>query len=542
MSHFGDFMDGVPVKISEKYKRPPKFELPYSVIECPQRAQHVVDNAEYSTTFEKNVLAKVKELRSAKETKKNERKHRLQLLQEAKQKKLDEIAAAEAEEKLKQLSVSEVSYPSTDEISALSPDEKTDKNCDTTPTQDNSPEAVEAATTTDISYPSCSNSEPPNILQPTLVAANYNLNSLLDDPDPLQELKMNTKITKMPQYSNVETLTYKDFENDTSSPFDNVELKTINDMELLAQVLQSQRESATSCIPQQSYTEPMYTMPNCASQMNAESIYIPPTYIEQPIQAPSAIYSPQHYPISNGYYVPTENVCDNPPIQMDNMNMYMTNYPYYVPATYNLDPNYYQNQISNVDLNQPQNGYIPEPYYYHYPNISMQYPAPNQNPTQPQPVETLPSTAASQHTIKSRSRSVPDIVRELNEELALAKQKSTERSYNASPAPKVVPQPSSSNNKTDHKRSKRKSESLPNPFDKLSPKLQDMCKKIHSMGFPLDRVARVCTLVGDNDKKIIEGLLILGELMDLGFSEGRVSAALAKHEFNRDKALDELVS
>lgn len=42
--------------------------------------------------------------------------------------------------------------------------------------------------------------------------------------------------------------------------------------------------------------------------------------------------------------------------------------------------------------------------------------------------------------------------------------------------------------------------------------------------------------------QVIEGLLILGELMDLGFSEGRVSAALAKHEFNRDKALDELVS
>lgn len=42
--------------------------------------------------------------------------------------------------------------------------------------------------------------------------------------------------------------------------------------------------------------------------------------------------------------------------------------------------------------------------------------------------------------------------------------------------------------------------------------------------------------------QVIECLLILGELMDLGFSEARVSAALAKHEFNRDKALDELVS
>lgn len=41
--------------------------------------------------------------------------------------------------------------------------------------------------------------------------------------------------------------------------------------------------------------------------------------------------------------------------------------------------------------------------------------------------------------------------------------------------------------------------------------------------------------------QVIESLLILGDLMDLGFPEGRVSAALAKHEFNRDKALDELV-
>lgn len=41
---------------------------------------------------------------------------------------------------------------------------------------------------------------------------------------------------------------------------------------------------------------------------------------------------------------------------------------------------------------------------------------------------------------------------------------------------------------------------------------------------------------------MIEGLLILDDLMDLGFAEWKVSAALAKHEFNRDKALDELVS
>ncbi|XP_063368049.1 uncharacterized protein LOC134656447 [Cydia amplana] len=540
MSHFGDFMDGVPVKISEKYKRPPRIDLPYSVHECPLRAQNVVDNAVYCTQFETNVLAKLKELRSAKETKKNERKHRLQLLEEAKQKKLDAIAAAEAEEKLKQLSVSEVSYPSTDEISAISPDEKTDKNCDTTPVLEESPEPEPAGP--EVTYQTCSNPEPElNILQPILLQANYPQNSLLDDPDPLQEYKTNNKIKKIPQYNhNVETLTFRDFENDTSSPFDNVELKTINDMELLAQILQSQKESTTSCNPQQYFSEQTFAAPSCASQAQTEGLaYLPNSYTEQQMQGPGLMYiTPQHYPVSNGYYVPADTVCDN---QMPMENMYMPNYQYYVPTnSYPANPQYYNNPLPvSTDINQLQSEstFIPQPYYFHH-----YQPMPAQIPTENLVQDENKTNENTSTQIKSRSRSVPDIVRELNEEIMSARLRANERSsHNVSPAPKNIPQPSSSTEKKERK-SKRKSEQLPNPLEKLSPKLQDMCRKIHGMGFPLDRVARVCTLVGDNDKKVIEGLLILGELMDLGFSEGRVSAALAKHEFNRDKALDDLVS
>ncbi|XP_063383206.1 uncharacterized protein LOC134669534 [Cydia fagiglandana] len=539
MSHFGDFMDGVPVKISEKYKRPPRIDLPHSVHECPLRAQNVVDNAVYCTQFETNVLSKLKELRSAKETKKNERKHRLQLLEEAKQKKLDAIAAAEAEEKLKQLSVSEVSYPSTDEISAISPDEKTDKNCDTTVLEE-SPEPEPPVP--EVTYQTCSNPEPElNILQPIQLQANYPQNSLLDDPDPLQEYKTNNKIKKIPHYNhNVETLTFRDFENDTSSPFDNVELKTINDMELLAQILQSQKESTTSCNPQQFISEQTFAAPSCASQAQTEGLgYLPNSYNEQQMQGPGLMYiTPHHYPVSNGYYVPADNVCDN---QMPMENMYMPNYQYYVPTNpYPANPQYYDNSLPvNTDINQPQSEstFIPQPYYFH------QYqPMPAQIPTESLVQDENKTNENTSTQIKSRSRSVPDIVRELNEEIMLARLRANERSsHNVSPAPTNIPQPSSSTAKKERK-SKRKSEQLPNPLEKLSPKLQDMCRKIHGMGFPLDRVARVCTLVGDNDKKVIEGLLILGELMDLGFSEGRVSAALAKHEFNRDKALDDLVS
>ncbi|XP_059047993.1 uncharacterized protein LOC131843382 [Achroia grisella] len=543
MSYVMNHMDGVPVKISEKYKRPPRIDLPYSITDCPLRVENV-ENIKYCSTFERNVLSKIKELRSAKETKKNERRHRLQLLEEVKQKKLDAIAVAEAEEKLKQLSVSEVSYPSTDEISALSPDDKPEQACDITPTQE-SPEFSDAK---DVPYPLTTTAaeSPLNILQPIQVQSNSQQSSLLDDPDPLQELKMTAKITRIPYYkSNVDTLTFKDFENDTSSPFDNVELKTINDMELLAQVLQSQRDSSTSCNPQMYIPEQGYTVvPNCASQSQLEGVtYLPNSYTEQPIHGPTSVYSSEQYPVPNGYYILGDNSCDNT-VAMDNRNMYMPNYQYYSPNNqFPANTNYYSTQLpATSEANQAPNGstYIPQPYYFNPPDTLQYSPTRPYNVAHNKNTDNQNSSVTSQSTMKSRSRSVPDIVKELDEELASAKLRANERSYNASPAPKAIPQTSKSGKKED-KRSRRK-EQLPNPYDKLPAKLQGICQKIHGMGFPLDRVARVCSLLGDNDKKVIEGLLIIGELMDLGFPEGRVSAALAKHEFNRDKALDELVS
>lgn len=516
MSHFSDFMDGVPVKISEKYKRPPRIELPYSVIEGPIRAQNVVDSVEYCSTFERNILAKLKELKSAKETKKNERRHRVQLLGEAKQKKLDAIAAAEAEEKLKQLSVSEVSYPSTDEISALSPDDKPEKNCDICPTstQENSPE-FDKTVNVDVEYTSSSNQEAQlNILQPIQIQSTYPQSSLLDDPDPLQEYKMQTKMKKVPQYhQNVETLTYKDFENDTSSPFDNVELKTINDMELLAQVLQSQRDSTVSCEAQtfnQDQAYPGYT--NCATQAQIEGVsYLPNAYAEQQIQGPSVMYSsPQHFPVSNGYYIQTETCNNTMPVE----NVYMPNYQYYVPAEYTGQ---YYNQIPNSGQTSNGTNFIPQPYYYSYPQVPpMPYMENSLNTNTVQQVvnqEEVPNVSVtSQNTVKSRSRSVPDIVKELNDEIASAKRRAHERSYNASPANVNIPRPSSSIDKREERR-KKKAEKLPNPYEKLPPKLQSICQKVHSMGFALDRTARVCSLVGDNDKKVIFLLILFFSFM-----------------------------
>lgn len=42
--------------------------------------------------------------------------------------------------------------------------------------------------------------------------------------------------------------------------------------------------------------------------------------------------------------------------------------------------------------------------------------------------------------------------------------------------------------------------------------------------------------------QIIEHLIMLGELLDLGFDEQKISDALLKFDNNKDKALDYLIS
>lgn len=62
------------------------------------------------------------------------------------------------------------------------------------------------------------------------------------------------------------------------------------------------------------------------------------------------------------------------------------------------------------------------------------------------------------------------------------------------------------------------------------------------MGFNQDLVVRVLNRIGDNDKKIVEHLISLGELLQMGFEESRVSEALVKFDNNKDRALDYLIS
>lgn len=63
------------------------------------------------------------------------------------------------------------------------------------------------------------------------------------------------------------------------------------------------------------------------------------------------------------------------------------------------------------------------------------------------------------------------------------------------------------------------------------------------MGFQREMVLRAVERLGvDNDKKIVEHLIPLSELIPLGFEEERISEALIKFDNNKERALDYLIS
>lgn len=153
------YMEGVPVKISEKYKRPPVIRLPNSCQNCTSPAILYED---YDFRLERNVLSKLEDWKKAREEQAQKREERLEGLK----------AVKEDAEQLK-------------------------------------PEQTEMR---DASH----------VLTPINVS-NADQVTIRRDQSAFN---------------------YSDFETDTSSPFDNVELKTINEMEILASVLSNEPQGS----------------------------------------------------------------------------------------------------------------------------------------------------------------------------------------------------------------------------------------------------------------------------------------------------------
>lgn len=224
-----NYMDGVPVKISEKYKPPPKVSLPQSIVQRLANSNAVLSEASYDFTLEKIVLSKITEWKTVREHDRSSRCERIRQRQR------------QNEEKQKQM-LTAVSYPSAEDLSSADEDDETSSSttlpggCDSA-----------AVTTNIMPTPYSVANHFDTILVPTVVP------SATDDTNA--EPNRNQYTASTTTKANLFKINYSDFENDTSSPFDNIELKTINDLDILAQVLkttklqqqQQQQHSSDDC-------------------------------------------------------------------------------------------------------------------------------------------------------------------------------------------------------------------------------------------------------------------------------------------------------
>ncbi|GLV44129.1 uncharacterized protein CBL_12576 [Carabus blaptoides fortunei] len=147
--------------------------------------------------------------------------------------------------------------------------------------------------------------------------------------------------------------------------------------------------------------------------------------------------------------------------------------------------------------------------------------------------QQLPNIAGLEN---SSVRSVPEIMKSLEAQLAV-----NHISEPSLPPPPPPPLQTSAV-ATPSTPKQEPSDELENPYKSLTSDLQDMVIKISYMGFPLSRVARACQALDGNQKKIVEHLLAMTDLLDLGFLESQVVEALLKCDNDRDKALDLLIT
>ncbi|XP_065354930.1 uncharacterized protein LOC135949329 [Calliphora vicina] len=474
-----NYMDGVPVKIAEKYKPPPPiYKLPQSLANKLNLEENYYRNCpvfSYDLQLEQKALSKIEQWKRIRQRNKELRRERISRREQQRKR--------EDEDRQKNLLYS-VSYPSTDDLSSGEEEEKVemDMKC-----RKNGTGILESKQTApQICVTETVNSFH-NILQPTVLS--YNSSS------------SNSNSTLANSFN------YKDFEDDTSSPFDNIELKTINDLDVLAQVLHNTQikspadelinESPNNVYPEQKQITQIHT----DSLKTAENIPKPNNNLPR-----------FNYDLNSTQGALTE-LRDHHTISMSAIQ-YNANLP--APTT---SPQHQYNGLTNSNN------------YYNYQSNHGNQNTNKVDSENPMPYNRLQALMEDQVT---KSKSVPDILKELRDEVRNSEIRRYKNcSYNTEESTENI-EATTKINDTDTEKE--------DILSKLDSKAKQLVDQISAMGFPYKRVARIVQLVGTDDKKVIEHLIPLSELVDLGFEESKISDALIRNENNKNKALDDLIS
>lgn len=407
-SHF-NYMSGVPVKIAESYKPPKKLALTQSVSQRLSTSSSVttqlLEKNTYEFTLERTVLAKMSEWHDMRQREKCDRNERMRQHQQELKNQYDA--------KQKQM-LTAVSYPSTDDLS--SDDDGDDSGHGTS--SDASKSAVSLKT---VSIPVAQSRGPQQQFSPP----NFN-NILVPTVMPGQK---NSQIKQnLTSYKHNSKFNFHEFENDTSSPFDNVELKTMNDLDILAEVWNSSVAiNNTGSKSNTPTSDESLTKDSNVNQIEKNQS-AKKTYVNQPINSNSynhGITNAQQnqtncnqmnhsvnstIPITNSYYVNqvhyNHHIDPNQSYPMVNQtygNTIINNNPSYAIAqnpytTSNYISPVYNDRMATFTMSNHTQSVASGPTMSNYGD------------------KTVITTNSTQQT-KSKWKSVPDIVQEINTEI-----------------------------------------------------------------------------------------------------------------------------
>ncbi|EDV91237.1 probable basic-leucine zipper transcription factor I isoform X2 [Drosophila grimshawi] len=516
-------MDDVPVKIIERYKPPPLvYQLPQTIANrlaqyssASSSSYYDQDQAyQYDFQLERSVLSKCQQWRRMRHQQHQARQGRQEQRKQARQRAL--------EAKQKEM-LGAVEYPNAADLSSDSDD---DDDADADEVAVESPEttkttaAIGPETTTATSINAA---ESRGKLEPKSINSG-NFHNILQ-PTILSGAAATPVVSNHKRNS---SLNYADFEyNMNSTPFDNIELKTINDLDILAQVLHQ-----TQLTQQTPQADDEVERKEEEVEKEQEQEQSQPEQQQQLELTVTTLAETKATLDSVNFHVHCDDAQDIPA-------MYPTHIYNNMPQQ-QQQPQQQQHIYPHMVYNQQ---YYPQQQQLYHNHNYLQYGYVNGYGTPTQLLPSPPPPHSSNNSLlhtnvqegDTKSRSVPDILRELKTELQQAeKRRARLHSHNENEQQTLaltLPQ----------QESETQTGANSNPFLELDVPAQKLAQRISSMGFPLERVVKVVTLCGIDDKKIIEHLIPLGELIDLGFDETKISAALMKFDNNKDRALDYLI-
>lgn len=386
MSHSPpNYTDGVPVKISEKYKPPPEIHLTSKLLQQLSKTKvPVAFEDDYNFNLERKIISKTSEWINWRLKERTERQQRIHQRELNRQKRLDD----EQKEKLNQ-----VSYPSGDELTS-SCDEDEDNNVNEATHSNNDQQSI------------------PTVTEKPFSPSNFSSNTILMPTQVL--LQPEAKKSHRRYASNSSNkIDFSFFESD-ASPFDHLEMKSMNEMEELAKVLKSttveNNESDENVLERNNSSESESSDHQKNNNNNVDVSAIPVT-VENSLTLDGIPASSTTATVNNQLYY------NNPQLLYNN---------YYYGATSGCNQTYY----NATHFTAAPKHHLTSPYIMNHPQQPPQQPN-NCYYTQNYAVNHMNYTPAitgnnnnmacddynDKMDVASKSKSVPDIFKELNDEL-----------------------------------------------------------------------------------------------------------------------------